>query len=215
MDLASLGREKVRRRSSLRTLAVLNTRHRRDWPVGKNFPSDADILDGIRIGHPMAEQLLVEKYSRALMAVAQRNGLGRADAEEVVSDTLLAAIEKGREGSLGPNVGPWLARVTRNRAIDKFRREKTRVEHEATALKQLGTGGEFDKEDKVFPFKRLEVQRAMKKLSERDRRVLTYVAARVTDEELAEYENITVNNARQVRSRALKRLKRELERSKV
>jgi DNA-directed RNA polymerase specialized sigma24 family protein len=86
---------------------------------------DAQIVERIRAGDVGAGQLLVRKYSKVLMVVGLRSGLSEADTREVVNDVFLAALTQARDGRLGPNVGPWLRKVMRNRAVDRYRHNRT------------------------------------------------------------------------------------------
>lgn len=155
-------------------------------------------------------------------------GLMGADAEEVVSDVLLTALEEARAGKLGLHIGPWLYRATRYRAIDWFRKAQTARKHEMIAAEELSlSGGEQEKEEgekekSVYLARRFLVRRALQNLEQQEKRrtgpkseardsdIIKWIAHGVTNEELAEYLDINENAARQRRFRAQERFKQEL-----
>src|SRR5579871_2444806 len=55
--------------------------------------------------------------------------LGDIDiAEEAVQDAFTVAVERWPEAGLPPNPGGWITTTARNRAIDRLRRESTRLD---------------------------------------------------------------------------------------
>jgi RNA polymerase sigma-70 factor, ECF subfamily len=59
-------------------------------------------------------------------------------AEEAVQDAFMVATEKWPEAGLPPNPGGWIVTTARNRAIDRLRRESTREDRHAQAVKLQG-----------------------------------------------------------------------------
>jgi RNA polymerase sigma-70 factor (ECF subfamily) len=59
-------------------------------------------------------------------------------AEEAVQDAFMVATEKWPEAGLPPNPGGWIVTTARNRAIDRLRRESTREDRHAQAIRLRG-----------------------------------------------------------------------------
>jgi RNA polymerase sigma-70 factor, ECF subfamily len=180
------------------------------------YPSDAELIGRIAARDQIAEEILVKKYWSGLMREAMKKGLPLLDAEEVVNDTFLAAIEQAQKHRLGSKVGPWLRRVARNRSVDRYRLEKNFAEHQAQALSALGdlTSDEAQAIDDSNDcnFTTFATRRALSNLKSRDRRILKHHAERVENQDLAKYESVSENTARQIRHRAIRRFKREYRR---
>lgn len=186
---------------------------------------DPEVIERIRAGEIHAAQLLYGKYLRVLLSIGQQNGLVHADAEEVVNDVFLSAFALIREGKLGSKPGPWLCKVMRNRAIDRVRRHKSLRDFESESLdEQFHTVDEQKSAGSRRPREVLRVQQALQHLAAADSKaegpsteatdldILTWIAHGITNEELADYLNTNSNAARQRKSRALKRLKQEMDR---
>jgi RNA polymerase sigma factor (sigma-70 family) len=185
---------------------------------------DPEVIERIRAGEMYAAQLLYRKYLRVLLSIGQQNGLVHADAEEVANDVFLSAFALIREGKLGSKPGPWLCKVMRNRAIDRVRHNKSSRDFESESLdEQYHTVNKHSGESRR-PREVLRVQQALQHLTAADSKtegpsveatdldILTWIAHGVTNEELADYLNTNSNAARQRKSRALKRLKQEMDR---
>jgi RNA polymerase sigma-70 factor, ECF subfamily len=88
---------------------------------------DSDLMLEISRGNEAALGELYDRYSRLVFSVAYRVVQNWETAEEVTLDIFTRAWEKG--GTYDPGlakVSTWLMRMTRNRAIDRLRREKVR-----------------------------------------------------------------------------------------
>lgn len=75
------------------------------------------------------EELL--SHLEGLQALAYRLVRNATAAEDLVQETLLAALENPPKGGFSP--GPWLARVARNRATDRLRESSRRTARERDA----------------------------------------------------------------------------------
>lgn len=88
---------------------------------------DFGLMQEISRGNGAALGELYDRYSRLVFSVAYGVVQNRETAEEVMLDIFTRAWEKG--STYDPQrarVSTWLARMTRNRAIDRLRREKVR-----------------------------------------------------------------------------------------
>jgi RNA polymerase sigma factor (sigma-70 family) len=73
-----------------------------------------------------AAHLFRHEAGRMAAAVVRLLGMGNLDlVEDVVQDTLLAAMEGWKFSGLPDNPAAWLMRAARNRAIDVIRRQRT------------------------------------------------------------------------------------------
>lgn len=195
---------------------------------GSRFLEDGEIIKRIGARDGAAERVLLEKYGGFILAVARGQGLSECDAEEVANDVLLESIEQARAGYLkASSLRPWLRKVTKNRAIDRHRRNGTVREHDEEVIEELRLsidcpGTARGEDDRVYTYKLVVVRQALRRLRNREARrigarseagdtqVLVWIAHRVSNEELAEYLGTNENAARQRRHRALERLKEEM-----
>jgi RNA polymerase sigma factor (sigma-70 family) len=84
-------------------------------------------------------ELLYRKYAPGLLAYVRMRITSEEDAEDLVVEVFVAAIENTKFAALSEKEKQsWLWRVTRNKVIDTYRRAKTRqnvtLEHVADAL---------------------------------------------------------------------------------
>ncbi|MDQ2714822.1 MAG: RNA polymerase sigma factor [Chloroflexota bacterium] len=70
---------------------------------------------------------LYELYAPAIFAYLRRHTSSREDAEDVLVEVFVAAVEAGNLANLGEKEQlAWLWRVARNKGVDAYRREKLR-----------------------------------------------------------------------------------------
>jgi RNA polymerase sigma-70 factor (ECF subfamily) len=70
---------------------------------------------------------LYRKYAPGILAYVRSHITSQEDAEDLVAEVFLAAIENATFASLSEKAKQsWLWRVTRNKVIDAYRRSKTR-----------------------------------------------------------------------------------------
>jgi RNA polymerase sigma-70 factor, ECF subfamily len=84
-------------------------------------------------------ELLYRKYAPGLLTYVRMRITSEEDAEDLVVEVFLAAIENAKFAALSDKEKQsWLWRVTRNKVIDTYRRAKTRqnvnLEHVADVL---------------------------------------------------------------------------------
>jgi RNA polymerase sigma factor (sigma-70 family) len=179
-------------------------------PERKGFVPDRAIVEGIRAGQEDAQRLLWDKYWPWLVVTARHTGLSEQDAEEVVSDVFFRMLQRIEAGRTGDNLGPLLRAATRNASVSHYRQSRDRREHETETpdveahVVNSGDGSELQD---VVSYRSLIVRRALETLSPGDQEVLSWIGHDGTNEELAEWTGTNLNNARQLRLRALRRLK--------
>jgi RNA polymerase sigma-70 factor, ECF subfamily len=78
------------------------------------------------------ERVFRAEYGRCVATLVRL--LGNIDlAEEAVQDAFAVALDRWPRTGLPPNPGGWIATTARNRAIDRIRRDSTRVERHERA----------------------------------------------------------------------------------
>lgn len=90
---------------------------------------DALLVERVRSGDTLALGLLYDRYAPLALAVAQRMVGDRAAAEDLVHDSFVAVWQKiGRFDAARGSVRTWLMTIVRNRAIDRLRSSRVRLE---------------------------------------------------------------------------------------
>ena len=85
------------------------------------------------------DRVFRNEYGRAVAALVRVCG-DIDSAEEAVQDAFAAAVEHWPCTGLPPNPAGWIITTARNRAIDRFRREATRDDRHAEAVRLAGRG---------------------------------------------------------------------------
>lgn len=97
--------------------------HEREW---------AQLMVAAIDGNGEAYHELLEAMAAKLRGMARRGlaraGVGWADAEDVVQETLLAIHLKRHTWRQDEPIGPWIAAIARNKLIDAMRRRGRRAE---------------------------------------------------------------------------------------
>jgi RNA polymerase sigma-70 factor (ECF subfamily) len=89
------------------------------------FDEDKDLLDRLATGDEAAFRLLVVRHIDRAYAIALRIIGDRADAEDVVQDTILIWTHRGQWQHGRAKFSTWLYRVVSNRCIDLRRKPRT------------------------------------------------------------------------------------------
>jgi len=108
-------------------------------------PADAPITD---VRSSEIERVFREHYGRAVSVLVR--ACGDIDtAEEAVQDAFVAAVERWPSAGVPPNPAGWIITTARNRAIDRFRRESTRDDRHAEAMRLHDAGDPETEEESV------------------------------------------------------------------
>jgi RNA polymerase sigma-70 factor, ECF subfamily len=89
---------------------------------------DAAVLQRVRAGDRTAMAQVYDKYNRLVYSIALRILRDRSAAEDLLQDVFLRVWRKPQIDCPESGLGPWLAVVTRNGAIDMIRRRKPQAE---------------------------------------------------------------------------------------
>lgn len=110
--------------------------------------SDGDLVAQALRGRTEAFAALVERYLRAAYAVALARTGEPADAEDVVQDAFLAALERLADCREPERFGGWLLEIVRNRALNHVRGRTVRdaIPLETIEIAARGAGPEKDAE---------------------------------------------------------------------
>ena len=109
----------VRRQDNPRASLVLRTSDDSDL--------DRELLERVRTGERDAFGRLVERYLPRAMALAMRLLRHREDAEDLVQDAFLAALQHIDSFDLTRSFWPWLSRIIVNRGLDLTASRTTRT----------------------------------------------------------------------------------------
>ncbi len=106
--------------------------------------------------HDAIEAVARDSYGRLVAYIASRTG-DIADAQDALSEALVAALENWPTNGVPDKPEAWLLHVARNRSIDASRREQTRRDAEPS-LQQLAEENEPTTTDQEsFPDERLKL----------------------------------------------------------
>jgi RNA polymerase sigma-70 factor, ECF subfamily len=141
-----------------------------------NDADDQTLVEGIRAGEAGAAEAFDARFRARLIAIGRRWRLASDDAEDVVQDTLLAALTQLREGKFEAraSLGGWVGRIFHNRLVDVRRRDGRLTRHVATLPPDtsLDTLALPDRESGALQDTRLQVREALLSLPKRDRLML-------------------------------------------
>ena len=102
-------------------------------------PSDEELAERVRAGDGSAFDLLVQRHMRRAFSVAYRLMGQREDAEDLVQDAFLAALQKIDSYQAGRPFAPWFYRVLVNRGLNS-RKSRSRRRTEALPLDVSAAG---------------------------------------------------------------------------
>jgi RNA polymerase sigma-70 factor (ECF subfamily) len=168
---------------------------------------------------PEAFEELYDRYYGRIFAFAYRRLHSRELAEDVTADVFMKALDAlPRFTWQGISVSAWLYRIANNRITDHFRRKgqsgkgMVGIEEVKTLVDERPLP-----EDKILAaLRRREVEEAISKLSDQDQLVVTLIFyEELSSSEVAEIMGISTNLVYVRLHRALKRMRRVLERDGV
>jgi len=106
--------------------------------------------------HDAIEAVARDSYGRLVAYIASRTG-DIADAQDALSEALVAALETWPKNGVPDKPEAWLLHVARNRLIDASRREQTRRDAEPLLQQLAGEAEATTPEPAPFPDERLKL----------------------------------------------------------
>jgi len=92
------------------------------------------------------ERVFREEYGRSVAVLVRH--FGDIDvAEEAVQDAFIIALQRWPSAGLPPSPAGWIIATARNRAIDRLRREASREDRHAEAVRLYGSSDSADEEE--------------------------------------------------------------------
>jgi RNA polymerase sigma-70 factor, ECF subfamily len=91
--------------------------------------SDAELVARVQRGDSEAFDRLARRYARRAFAVANRLLQNPADAEDVVQDSLIAAVNGIDSFDAARPFGPWLMRIVLNKGLTALRSRASDAKH--------------------------------------------------------------------------------------
>jgi RNA polymerase sigma-70 factor (ECF subfamily) len=176
---------------------------------------ERDLVERAKVDGDAFEELYTRYYSR-IFAFSYRRLHSRELAEDVTADVFMKALDAlPRFTWQGVSVSAWLYRIANNRITDHFRR-KGQSGKGTLAIEDVKTLVDERPlpEDRILAaLRRAEVEEAISKLSEQDQLVVTLIFyEELSSSEVAEVMGISTNLVYVRLHRALKRMRKVLER---
>lgn len=81
-------------------------------------PSDEELVERVRRGDAQSFELLVTRHMKRAFAIGYRLLGQREDAEDLVQDAFIAALQKIDTFREGARFGPWFYRIVVNRGLN-------------------------------------------------------------------------------------------------
>ena len=128
----------------------------------------------MRGGETQAFDQLVRRHQGRALAVARRIVGSREEAEDVVQESFLRALDRMDSFQLGRPFSPWLLRIVANRSLN--RRKSMRAQSLAPIPEELPAHGDSPEDAEERRQVRERIARALGELSETQRLVVRLCA---------------------------------------
>ena len=122
---------------------------------------DAELVVAALAGNTQAFDVLITRYRRAMLTIAQQIVRNPTDAEDVVQDAFLRAFEALPQLSDLNRFGAWLHSITRNRAL-RYYKSAGRYHPQEDMEPYLNRGGDTSAEDPAHIVERELTQQAIR-----------------------------------------------------
>lgn len=174
--------------------------------MGADEEEWAVLMRAAMAGDEAAYRAFLKAITPSIRAAARRNlaryGLGAADGEDVVQDTLLAIHLKRQTWDQARPIGPWISAIARNKFIDLMRRRGRAVQ---VPIEDVATS--LATEEATSALEGYEVARMLENLNEKQRTVVRSLAIDgASVRQTAERLNMTESAIRVTLHRAVKAL---------
>ena len=178
--------------------------------------NDAELVVAALAGNTQAFDVLVTRYRRAMLTIAQQIVRNPTDAEDVVQDAFLRAFEALPQLSDLNRFGAWLHSITRNRAL-RYYRSASRYQPQEDMEPYLNRAADTSAEDPAHIVERELTQQAIRdaiqELPDDFRGVIElYYWAEMPQKRMAEFLSVPLTTVKWRLHKAKELLKTILER---
>jgi RNA polymerase sigma-70 factor (ECF subfamily) len=97
--------------------------------VAQTDESDADLVARVQRGDSDAFDRLARRYAKRAFAVANRMLQNASDAEDVVQDSFIAAVNAMDSFDAARPFGPWFVRIVVNKSLTAIRSRAAEAKH--------------------------------------------------------------------------------------
>jgi len=178
-------------------------------------PTDQQVMAQLGTGQSHALTVLVKRYQKRALCIAQRI-LGHRDmAEDAVQDAFVRVYRGARTYQPKCAFSTWFYRILVNLCIDRIRRQKKRADlilhHQTIKTEQAGD----PVESSLAEERKRAVHRAIGKLNERERTaVMLHRFEGFSHQRIAEITEWTESAVESLLVRAYKKLRQDLQKFK-
>ncbi len=166
-----------------------------------------ELLDACRRGDPKAQMKIYRLYYKPMYHVSLRILGDTMEAEDVMQEAFLVAFRNIGSVDLNVSFGGWLKRIVVNRSLDALRKRKPQVELVADYPDEIISESYNPLEEGTVDEKVEKVRRALEKLPEKYRVVLSLSLFEGYDhDEIGQILGVTPSTSRAQLSRGKQKL---------
>lgn len=175
--------------------------------------SDEEIVERVQKGERGQFGVVIDRYQEKLARyVRKMTSLREEDVEEVVAESLIRAYENIQEFDKRKKFSSWIYRITHNRTIDYWRKNKNQVALTEEAEELREDGKKLAEEMEIENEQKERVGKALERLELKCKEVLVlYYFEEKSYEEIADILRLSVSSVGVRLYRAKKELKRKYE----
>ena len=166
-----------------------------------------DLLDACKRGDSRAQMKIYKLYYKPMYHVSLRIIGDTMEAEDVMQEAFLVAFKNIGSVDLNVSFGGWLKRIVVNRSLDAMRKRKPQVELVADYPDEIPSESYYQPDEGTTEEKVEKVRRALEKLPEKYRVVLSLNLFEGYDhEEIGQILGVTASTSRAQLSRGKQKL---------
>lgn len=166
-----------------------------------------DLLDACKRGDSRAQMKIYKLYYKPMYHVSLRIIGDTMEAEDIMQEAFLVAFKNIGSVDLNVSFGGWLKRIVVNRSLDAMRKRKPQVELVADYPDEIPSESYYQPEEGTIDEKVEKVRRALEKLPEKYRVVLSLNLFEGYDhEEIGQILGVTASTSRAQLSRGKQKL---------
>lgn len=198
------------------TIGVNNSRIERQYLTIEKYRSEEELIQGCQRGERKAQDLLYEKYCRAMLVIAMRYCDNQTEAEDVLQEAFLKIFRsiKKFEGRHEGSLTLWIKTIVVNSSISLNRKNKKHnytTEIEDYQLTDSSEGIYLDDEEMQNNSRVQKIMTALHKLPTGYRTVFNlYTIEGYSHNEIAEILDVSESTSKSQLSKARKYLRKVL-----